>query len=205
MNYAEKYKIVSEFEEKIADYAGSRYAVAVSSCTNALFLCCKYKRVDFVSIPKHTYVGVACSIKHAGGRILFINKKWKGIYTLAPHDIVDSALRFRKGMYIKGSLYCLSFHWKKHLPIGRGGMILTDDKEAYDWLKRARFDGRDEIPLSKQKDIKVCGYNMYLTPEQAEKGLELFRYRNEIQLSQDDLRIEDQHYPDLSKFTAFRK
>ncbi len=30
------------FEELIANYAGSKYAVAVDSCTNALFLSAKY-------------------------------------------------------------------------------------------------------------------------------------------------------------------
>ena len=33
---------VDRFEEIIAEYAGSKYAVAVDSCTNALFLSMKY-------------------------------------------------------------------------------------------------------------------------------------------------------------------
>ena len=32
---------------------------------------------------------------------------------------------------------------KKKIPIGRGGAILTNDKKAYQWLKMARYDGRD--------------------------------------------------------------
>jgi len=36
------FKIVSDFEETVADYTGAPYAVAVDSCTNALFLCLKY-------------------------------------------------------------------------------------------------------------------------------------------------------------------
>ena len=47
------FKIVRMFEETIAEYTGSKYAVSVDSCTNALFLCCKYfikyhhkKRID---------------------------------------------------------------------------------------------------------------------------------------------------------------
>jgi len=204
MSYAKRYKKVDEFEKVIAEFAGSKYAVAVDSCTNALFLCCKYKRVTVVSIPRFTYPGVACSIKHAGGKIFFTNTKWKGAYMLAPHKIVDSALRFREGMYIKGSLYCLSFHWKKHLPIGRGGMILTDDKEAYDWFKRARFDGRREKPLDKDK-FDMLGWNMYLTPDQAERGLELFRYMMEMELMQEDLDVDKQNYPDLSQWGVYAK
>jgi len=36
------YKVVKMFEETVADYCGSKYAVAVTSCTEALFLCFKY-------------------------------------------------------------------------------------------------------------------------------------------------------------------
>ena len=36
------YKIVKMFEEEVAHYTGAPYAVSVNSCTNALFLACKY-------------------------------------------------------------------------------------------------------------------------------------------------------------------
>ena len=42
------FKIVDMFEETVADYTGAPYAVAVTSCTDALFLCCKYFNVDEV-------------------------------------------------------------------------------------------------------------------------------------------------------------
>ena len=61
------------------------------------------------------------------------------LFKLLP--IVDSATRFTKNMYINKTLTCLSFHHRKHLPIGRGGMILTDSKKLM-WLK-ARYDGRN--------------------------------------------------------------
>ena len=38
----------------------------------------------------------------------------------------------------------LSFHIKKQLPIGKGGMILTDDQQAVEWFKKARYEGRSE-------------------------------------------------------------
>ena len=50
------FKIVEMFEETMADYTGAPYAVAVDSCTNALFLCCKYFGVDEVTIPAKTYL-----------------------------------------------------------------------------------------------------------------------------------------------------
>ena len=45
------YKIVTLLEEEIADYTGAPYVVSVDSCTNALFLCCKYLEVKQVTIP----------------------------------------------------------------------------------------------------------------------------------------------------------
>ena len=33
---------VETFEKLVADYSGSKYAVAVDSCTNAIFLSVKY-------------------------------------------------------------------------------------------------------------------------------------------------------------------
>lgn len=195
------YSIVKQFEQAIADYAGAPYAVAVSSCTAALFLCCVYKQVGLVRIPEYTYPGVACSVKHAGGKIDFAKKTWQGTYELEPYRIYDSALRFKRGMYVPGSMYCLSFHIKKHLAIGRGGMILLEDEIAYGWLKRARFDGRGEVPLSQDK-IGDLGWNEYMTPEQAARGLMLFDMIKDKDLP--DLPVEVQGYPNLSEVIAYK-
>lgn len=194
------YDIVRSFEETIAEWAGSKYAVAVESGTAALFLSCLYRKVKEVTIPKFTYPSVPASIINAGGKVRFSDKKWRGVYELAPYRIWDGALRFRKGMY-NGGLHCLSFHIKKHLPIGRGGMVLTDDWEAYKWLKLMRFDGREELPLE-DTTISVVGWNMYLTPEQAARGLQLFELVKNR--GNEDMDSEAQGYPDLSKYEVFK-
>ena len=68
---------VSKFEELIADYAGSKYAVAVDSCTNAIFLSLKYAKdvlredVDYIEVPKKTYISVPMQVMHAGYRVKF--------------------------------------------------------------------------------------------------------------------------------------
>jgi dTDP-4-amino-4,6-dideoxygalactose transaminase len=204
------YEVVSKFEKTVADYAGAKYGVSVSSCTNAIFLSLLYTKSYHASIPKFTYPGVACSILNAGCSIDFKDLKWQGIYCLDntscndmsfDNKIIDSALRFKRGMYIKDSFYCISFHIKKHIPIGRGGMILTDSEDAYDWLKKARFDGRSECPLNKDK-LTILGWNMYMTPEQAARGLSLFDLVKEKNL--EDLKFEDQNYPDLSKIGVYK-
>ena len=199
------FRIVEMFEEEMADYCGSKYAVAVDSCTDALLLACEYENVDKkeVTIPKHTYISVPQSILNAGGIPVFEDILWSGIYQLKPFPIYDSAKRLTSGMYIPGTHMCLSFHLKKPLPIGKGGMILTDDKQAYDWFLKARYEGRSFTSgLSYQEDpIDVLGYNAYMTPEQAARGLWLLQH---YPLHAKD-QIEEPNYRDLTTFPLFKK
>lgn len=204
------YSIVSDFEERIAEWAGSKYAVATDSCTSAIFLSLMYRKIirgdiGHVMIPKYTYPSVPCSIVHCGGRVEFINDEWQGMYELYPTRVFDSALRFKKGMYDQSlknldALVCLSMHIKKALPIGRGGMILTDNENAYKWLRKARFDGRNPVPLQ-EDHFDMLGWNCYMTPEQASRGIQLFELiRNK---DNKDLRVEEQGYPDLSQYKIY--
>lgn len=190
------YKVVPSFESAIANYAGSKYAIAVDTGTMALFLCCRYLQVDVVSIPRRTYVSVPCAIVHAGGVVNFDDRNWSGEYELTPYPIIDSACRFKRGMYQSGTYRCLSFQYKKHLPIGRGGMILCDDNESAEWFRLARFHGRHEVPLS--VDIPAfVGWHAYMEPERAARGLSLLQ---NIGDDPPDLCFE---YPDLKSFNIY--
>ena len=127
------HKIVEMFEENVAEYTGAPYAVSCDNYTNAIKMSCEFYNVKEVTIPKRTYISVAQSIVQARGKVKFEDLKWKGIYQLKPYPIYDAAKRFTSNMYKKGTLMCLSFGIKKPLKLGKGGMILTDDKEAYDF------------------------------------------------------------------------
>ena len=198
------FKVIEMFEEAVAKYSNSPYAVAVDSCTNAIFLSLKYLQytnkldTDIIQIPKYTYLSVPQSIMHAGIDVKFDDREWHGVYSLIPTPVYDSAKRFTKDMYIPGSYQCLSFHIKKHLKIGKGGMILTDDKEAVKFLKMARYEGRHEVNYE-QDDVTYLGWNMYMTPEQAARGLYLLQVYPE---HTDDL-VET--YRDLTTFTLFNQ
>lgn len=193
------FTVVSLFEEVVAEYTGAPYAVAVDSCTNALFLCCKYLQVVSVIIPSETYLSVPQSIIHAGGTVVFDKtmNNWKGIYELYPYPVFDAAKRFTSGMYIYNAFMCLSFHIKKILPIGKGGMILTDDEEAVEWFKKARYEGRSEVPYHLD-DIDSLGWNMYMTPEQAARGMYLLSV---LPKHNEDL---TEGYRDLTEFKVFK-
>tara|TARA_R100000278_G_scaffold29947_1_gene27622 strand:- start:60278 stop:60988 length:711 start_codon:yes stop_codon:yes gene_type:complete len=166
---------VTIFENKIAEYAGSKYAVAVDSCTDALFLSLKYINAnDTITFPSRTYVSAPMAAVLAGCNIKFKDYAWSGLYRLDPYPVVDSAVRFTKDMYVKDTLQCLSFQIKKRLPIGKGGMILTDSKEAERWLRLASFEGRDLSVPYDQDEFAMIGWNMYMTPEDAARGILLF-------------------------------
>tara|TARA_X000001036_G_C20466532_1_gene719697 strand:- start:53 stop:691 length:639 start_codon:yes stop_codon:yes gene_type:complete len=198
------YRIVQMFEEEMAIYTGATYAVAVSSCTDALLMCCAYEKVKGkeVTIPKRTYISVPQSIVHAGGIPVFEDRPWKGVYRLEPFPIYDSAKRLTSNMYIPGNHMCLSFHLKKPLCIGKGGMIITDSKDAYDWFIKARYEGRSfDNDMSYQEDeIDIMGWNMYMSPEQAARGLWLLQH---YPVHAED-QIEDPDYRDITTFPLFK-
>jgi dTDP-4-amino-4,6-dideoxygalactose transaminase len=191
---------VQLFEERMAKFAGAKYGIAVASGTDALFLSFVYKKVDHVTFPAKTYISAPFAAIHAGATVDFCDLEWSGAYELDPWEIVDGAGRIHKSMY-QGGLHCLSFHARKIIPIGRGGMILTDDEDAYHWFKRARFDGRNaEVPF-KEDDISMIGWNCYMTPEQASRGLQLLEG---LKPNMPDAYCSDD-YPDLRKMTVFKK
>ena len=193
--------VVHIFETKVAAYAGSKYAVSLDSCTNALFLCLNYLRAgNEITIPKKTYLSVPGANINSGRKVVFEDLEWEGVYQLKPTNIYDGATRFRRGMYIPGSYQCLSFHKKKILSIGKGGMILTDDLEAYNWFKVARYEGRHtDVPYD-EDTFDMIGWNMYMPPEQAAYGIEMFESLPDFNEDCGSSR----KYKDLSVFPIFK-
>ena len=168
--------VITMFEDKVAKFAGAKYGVAVDCCSHGLFLSLKfYKDVlkmknKFVEIPSYTYCSVPMQIKHAGFNPKFKDIQWSGVYQLKPFDIWDGAVRWTKGMY-KGGFHIVSFQLKKRIPIGRGGMILTDDPAAAEWFRKMTYDGRDLNIGYMEDDFQYCGYHYYMTPEDAARGI----------------------------------
>ena len=195
------FSIVADFESRVAEYAGAKYGIAVDCCTSAIFLSLKYRQHQGlwpteVIIPARTYASVPMAGIHAGLKPKFEEFQWVGTYKLDPMEVIDGAKRFRPDMY-DGGLHCLSFHAKKILAIGRGGMIVTNDPEASRWLRKARYDGREGKPYTEEQ-IDMLGWHCYMTPEQAARGMLLMDILPAV--PQDHL--ED--YPDLRKMPVFR-
>ncbi|MBI2654852.1 DegT/DnrJ/EryC1/StrS family aminotransferase [Candidatus Woesearchaeota archaeon] len=62
-----------QFENDFKDYIGSKYAVAVNTCTSALSICLSYAVVKGkeVILPSNTFVTVANAIIECGGKVIF--------------------------------------------------------------------------------------------------------------------------------------
>lgn len=192
------FSVVRQFEDRVAEFSGSKYAVAVNTCTSAIFLClefmARYRERETVIVPAKTFISVPMAVLHAGLKLEFEDYEWKGVYQLRPYPIIDGALRFRKNMY-QGGLHCLSFHARKLLNIGEGGMILTDDKEIAQWLSKAAYSGRGGS--FKIEDVSMLGWQFYMTPEKAARGLHLMDYV-------EDWEDQEVVYPDLRKAPVFQ-
>lgn len=197
--------VIEIFERKVAEFGGSKYGVSVDCCTNGVFLAMQYYKqrlgaTGTIEIPKHTYQSIPMAILHCGFDLTFRDEQWSGMYQLKPYPIWDAATRWQRGMY-KGGFHVVSFQIKKRIPIGRGGMILTDDKDAYDWLIKARYDGRDMTVNQWDDDPDICGWHMYMTPEDAARGILL--------MDQVPEHTEDcggsENYADLSQKKLFKK
>lgn len=179
-SFSDAREVIDLFESKVAKFAGSKYAVSTDCCSHGLFLSLKYLLMKgeifsntVITIPKHTYVSVPMQITHAGLMVDYKDIEWSGAYQLGDTRVWDSAVRWTSGMYIgNDALQVLSFQFKKRVPIGKGGMILTDDFDAYRMLKLMSYDGRDlTLPYDHPEHVKTMGYHMYMTPEDAARGI----------------------------------
>ena len=194
---------VTEFENKIAKFFGSPYAVAVDSCTHGIELCLRHTKETKINVPNRTYLSVPFLAEKMGLEREWRNEDWESYYTLNYGDkrIIDAAVLWRKNSYIPGTFMSLSFQYQKHLSLGRGGMILCDDKEAALELKKMSYDGRlPNIPWRDQ-DIDCVGYHYYMTPETAQMGLD--KLENAINTTPKKWVVTD--WVDLTQMKIFKK
>lgn len=190
---------VAQFERVIADYFNAPYAVATDCCTHAIELCLRLQQPKAITCPNHTYLSIPMTFEKLGIQWHFYDYHWKDFYYIGNTNIIDAAVLWQKNSYIPNTFMCLSFQFRKHLNLGRGGMILTDSFEAAIKLKKMSYDGRLPDVLWKDQDIDMLGYHYYMTPETAELGIERFNQVKDIEPK----RWSDKDYPDISKMKVF--
>lgn len=191
---------VSEFEKKVAKFFGAPYGIATDSCTHAIELCLRHQNARKISIPVNTYLSVAFLASKLSIPLEWREERWEEYYFLQGTNIADAAVLWRKDSYIADTFMCISFQYRKHLSLGRGGIILTDDLQAASALKKMSYDGRlPNIPWREQ-NVDMIGYHYYMTPETADLGLKKLSVAKRTEPRK--WAIED--WPDLRKMEIFK-
>lgn len=196
------FDVIREFEEKISSFFGAPYAVAVDCCTHGIELCLRHQNTQEITVPKRTYLSVPMLANKLNIGLKWKDEEWQDFYYLGDTNIIDAAVLWKKDSYIPNTFMCVSFQFRKHLSLGRGGIILTDNKESATALRRMSYDGRDLETSTPwiQQDIPFCGYHYYMTPETAHLGLT--KLPDAINTAPRKWTIED--WPDLTKLTCFK-
>jgi dTDP-4-amino-4,6-dideoxygalactose transaminase len=191
---------VTEFENKIAEFFNAPYAIAVDSCTHGVELCLRYTNADSISVPKNTYLSIPFLSHKLNIELEWRNEDWEDYYYVTD-TVIDAAVLWKENSYVPKTFMGLSFQYQKHLSLGRGGMILTDNKEAAIQLKKMSYDGRlPSIPWREQ-NIDTIGYHYYMTPETAKLGLE----KLEDAINTKPRKWVTNDWPDLTQMDIFKK
>ena len=196
------FKVITEFEQKIADFFGAPYAIAVDSCTHGVELCLRHQKLSYINVPNRTYISIPFLAKKLGIKLQWTNEVWTNYYKLNDHfkPIYDAAVLWKKDSYIPGSFMCISFQFQKHLSLGRGGIILCDNKEDAVRLKKMSYDGRLPDTPWREQNISTIGYHYYMTPETAQQGLD--KLSTAIETTPKQWIVTD--WPDLTKMDVFK-
>jgi dTDP-4-amino-4,6-dideoxygalactose transaminase len=172
-------EIVTKYEKKIADYVGAKYACAVNSATNAIFLTMvmeKYMNPRVIKIPSIIPPVVANAIITSGNEVEFTDDvEWVGnsyvMHKFRTYKVVDSAQKLEPNQFMKeckpNDLMIFSHYPTKPLGGADGGVIVTDDYKKYKWFKQAVLNGTTFSNNNWERGISFPGYKSYMSSIQA--------------------------------------
>ena len=197
------FEIIKQFENEIAEFFGSPYAIAVDSCTHGIELCLRYTKETKINVPKRTYLSVPFLAEKMGLEREWRDEEWEDYYTVNYGDkkIIDAAVLWKKNSYIPNTFMCISFQYQKHLSLGRGGIILLDNEIDYLSLKKMSYDGRLPNVPWRDQDIDMVGFHYYMTPETAQLGLD----KLELAINTPPRKWSVTDWPDLTEMKIFNK
>ena len=229
-------KFVKEFEDRFAEMAKSRHAVATSSCTTALHIATAalgIKPGDEVLVPAFTWIATPNCVEYMGARPVFVDVDLRtfnidvdqierritprtraiipvhlfGLSAdMAPimeiaakynlRVIEDAACSFDswyRGQHTGtfGELGAFSFHPRKAITTGEGGMITTQSDELAALSRTLRDHGasRSDLERHHQKysfllaEYHHLGYNFRMTDIQGALGVSQMRKSARIMAS----------------------
>lgn len=184
------------FEERFAEYVGTKHAIAVSSGFSALLLACwLFVKDKKVLLPDITMIASANAVKLAGGQVVLgdvdehgliqykteyqadlampvhlYGRKAEIAFSKSNIAIVDSAEYLWPNMckeYDERVVTCFSFYANKIITTGEGGMITTNDDDLAAELRKLRAHYFGEERFFHPK----LGFNFRMTAMQAALGL----------------------------------
>jgi perosamine synthetase len=204
----------AEFEQKVADYIGCKYAFAMSSCTTALHLALVALDVqpgDEVLVADFTFPATANVVVQQGARPVFVDIVLD-TFTMSPEDlqrkisprakaiipvdafgcaadydpileiaekhglpvIEDAATAIGTKYYDRycgnlSTMGCFSFHPRKVITTGEGGMITTEDSGLAEKIKLLRSHGG--VKTGAWFQYEAVGFNYRLSDVLAAMGV----------------------------------
>jgi dTDP-4-amino-4,6-dideoxygalactose transaminase len=198
--FMSNFDVVTELESKVAEFFGSPYAVAVDCCTHGVELCLRYENVKKITVPVRTYISIPFLATKLNLEWEWDETVWDDYYYLGDTKIIDAAVLWKKNSYIPKTYMSLSFQFQKHLSLGRGGMILLDDLDAKNALKKMSYDGREHGIPWRTQNISTMGYHYYMTPETAQLGLD----KLDAAINSEPRKWVYTDWPDLREMDVFK-
>jgi perosamine synthetase len=245
---------VSAFEQAVAEYVGSEYAVAVSSGTAALhlgLLALGVQPGDMVLVSAYSWIATANVIELCGAQPVFLDIQ-PDTFNLDPNRLEETLKQLmtdsEAGRRVKailpvhtfgqmadmaaileladryelpvvedgacalgatfndrqagtwGTLGCFSFHPRKAITTGEGGIVVTNDGELVRRLRALRNHGQDPDASSGPEFI-MPGFNYRMTEFQAALGLTQMTKIDRIIASRRRLAA---HYDELLRGTSMQ-
>lgn len=175
-------KIVTKFEQTIADYVGAKYAVSFNSATSAIFLALIGKDTT-IKVPSMIPPVVLNAIITSGNKYKFTdNVDWVGdsylLHDFGDYKIIDSAQKLDKNQFTKecnpNDLMVFSFYPTKPVGTCDGGIIVSDDLGKINALKEMALNGMSYAQNNWDRKIKFPGYKMYMNSIQCDIALRNF-------------------------------
>jgi perosamine synthetase len=246
---------VKKFEDKWSRFTGSKYSIAVSSCTTGLHLSLAALGIgpgDEVIVPAFTWISTANVVEHLGAKVIFcdidlktfnidvtkiekkINSKTKAIIpvhlfglsaeinkimSIAKNNnlfvVEDAACGFGakyKDQHVGtfGDTGCFSFHPRKAITTGEGGMITTNDGALAERMISMRDHGAALSDFQRHHGAKpyllsehpFAGFNYRMTDIQASIGYTQMKRAEKIILERQEIAIS--YTENLKKIDFFQ-
>ncbi len=218
--------VTRQFEEKVKNYVGAKYAIAVNSCTTGLELALRALEVgpgDEVIVPDYTYPATANVVSIVGATPVLVDVSRDTM--LISYDMLEQAItentkaiipvslfgnpldydrlneiKRRYGLSIiedaacaigasyKGSMVgsladitVFSFHPRKFITTGEGGMITTDNEQWAQWMASYKHFGIISGKSSRSEVLfQLPGTNYKLSDVLAAIGLSQMEIIDEL-------------------------